>query len=272
MPYIAPMEQYVIAGGETGFHRLAVLARLWAPTTLGLLRDLGVGPGTQCLDLGCGGGFVTLEMARLVGPTGHATGIDMDEVKLALGREVAAAEGLDNVTLRAGNVYDWAEPGTYDLVYCRFLLQHLARPVDVMKAMWDAVRPGGVLVIEDADFDGQFCEPPNAGFDFWVEKYQQVLLRHGGDPHIGRKVPGYFRTVGIPEPTVAIKQRLEVTGEGKSMPWSTTATTADAIVDEGLATQAEVDEALRLLEALALDGTSVVASPRTVQVWTRRPD
>src|SRR3954447_5254096 len=264
------MEKYVIAGGERGFHRLAVLARLWEPTTLALFADLGIGPGMRCLDLGCGGGAVTLAMARLVGPDGHATGMDMDEVKLALGRETAAAQGLANVTLTTRNVYDFHEPASYDLVYCRFLLQHLTRPVEVVAAMWEAVRPGGVLVVEDADFDGQFCEPPNDGFDFWVEKYQQVLIRRGGDPHIGRKVPGYFREVGVPEPSVAIKQRLELSGEGKSMPHSTTDATADAILEKGLATREQIDAALASLEALASDEVSVVASPRTVQVWARR--
>jgi ubiquinone/menaquinone biosynthesis C-methylase UbiE len=264
------MERYVIAGGDRGFQRLAVLARLWEPTTLQLFRDVGVGPGMQCLDLGCGGGAVTLAMARLVGPDGHATGMDMDEVKLALGRESAAAQGLSNVTLKTMNVYDFRESGSYDLVYCRFLLQHLSRPVEVVAAMWEAVRPGGVLVVEDADFDGQFCEPPNPGFDFWVEKYQQVLSLNGGDPHSGRRVPGYFREVGVPEPSVAIKQRLEQSGEGKSMPHSTIETTADAIVEEGLATREQIDAALAGLQALADDEVSVVGTPRTVQVWARR--
>ena len=41
--------------------------------------------------------------------------------------------------------------------------------------MWAAVRPGGVVVVEDADFEGSFCYPPNAAFDFWVTAYQQAL-------------------------------------------------------------------------------------------------
>jgi SAM-dependent methyltransferase len=265
------MEKYVIAGGERGFHRLAVLARLWEPTTLQLFRDVGLGPGMRCLDLGCGGGAVTFAMARLVGPDGHATGIDMDDVKLALGRETAAAQGLGNVSFQAMNVYDFRESRSYDVVYCRFLLQHLTRPVEVVSAMWEAVRPGGVLVVEDADFEGQLCQPPDPGFDFWVARYQQVLVQAGGDPHSGRKVPGYFREVGVPQPSVAIKQRLELSGEGKSMPRLTIEATADAILDEGLATREEVSAALACLEALAADDVSVIGSPRTVQVWARRP-
>ena len=83
------------------------------------------------------------------------------------------------------NIYEWAEPDTYDLVYCRFVLQHLSRPVDVLRNMWAAVRVGGVIVVEDADFEGAFCDPPNDGFAFWVEAYQRVLRAHGGDPLSG---------------------------------------------------------------------------------------
>src|SRR5664279_620571 len=76
---------------------------------------------------------------------------------------------MSNVELRAMNVYEWAEPDTYDLVYCRNFLQHLSRPPDVLRCMWSAVRYGGAVVVEDADFEGSFCDPPNDGFDFWVE-------------------------------------------------------------------------------------------------------
>ena len=123
----------------------------------------------SCLDVGCGGGDVTFELARRVQPGGRVTGIDIDVVQLDLARQAALAQGMSNVELRAMNVYEWAEPDTYDLVYCRNFLQHLSRPVDVLRCMWSAVRYGGAVVVEDADFEGSFCDPPNDGFDFWVE-------------------------------------------------------------------------------------------------------
>ena len=84
----------------------------------------------------------------------------MDRVKLDLAGEAAAEEGLTHVRFVQSDVYDWSEPDTYDVVYCRFVLEHLSRPVDVLRAMWAAVRPGGVLLVEDADFDAAFCWPP----------------------------------------------------------------------------------------------------------------
>lgn len=72
----------MIRGGREGYERLLVLARERWPDTAALFERVGLTPGMRCIDLGCGGGEVTLEMARLVGPGGSVTGIDLDEVKL----------------------------------------------------------------------------------------------------------------------------------------------------------------------------------------------
>lgn len=260
----------MIRGGRPGFERLAVLARAWLPSTAELFDRAQIGPGMRCVDLGCGGGDVTLELARRVGPEGAVLGIDMDEVKLELARQSASAAGLTNVEFRAMNVYDWTAESTYDLVYCRFVLQHLSRPVDVLRSMWAGVAVGGVIAVEDADFEASFCDPPNASFDFWVEAYQRVLERRGGDPLTGRKLARLFRDADIPEPELALVQRAHRTGEAKSLPYLTVEATRDAIVAEGIATDDEVDAALRGLAAVAHDQTTVCGSPRLVQSWSRR--
>jgi SAM-dependent methyltransferase len=263
------VESYVIRGGQPGFERLAVLARTWLPTTAELFDRVQIGAGLRCVDLGCGGGDVTLELARRVGPDGAVLGIDMDEVKLELARESAAAAGLANVEFRAMNVYDWTAETTYDLVYCRNVLQHLSRPVDVLRSMWAGVAVGGAIVVEDADFEGSFCDPPDASFDFWVEAYQRVLERNGGDPLTGRKLARLFRGAGIPEPEFTVVQHMRA-GEAKTLPYSTIDATRDAIVAEGIATDDEVDAALRGLAAFADNPTTVCGSPRLFQAWSRR--
>ena len=69
---------YAIAGGKEGKQRLDLLSDAMRATTLELLESAGLKTGDQCLDAGCGGGHVALEMARIVGPTGHVVGIDFD--------------------------------------------------------------------------------------------------------------------------------------------------------------------------------------------------
>ena len=161
--------------------------------------------------------------------------------------------------------------GAYDVVYSRFVLEHLPDPLEALRRMWRAVRPGGLLIAEDGDFLADFCEPPHPGFDFWQYAYQETLRRHGGDPLSGRLLHSRFREVGIPDPQLEVVQHVYLSGEGKLMPYLTIERTASRIVASGVATKAEVDEALTQLAALANDTTTAVSSPRLFQCWARKP-
>jgi ubiquinone/menaquinone biosynthesis C-methylase UbiE len=263
------MTDYVIRGGKPGYDRLLLLARERWPDTRALLERAGVSAGMRCIDIGCGGGEVTMEIARLVAPVGSVVGVDMDEVKLALARQAAAARELGNVEFRALDVRDWDEPGAYDVVYTRFVLQHLSQPVELLRRMWSAVAEGGVLIVEDADFDGWCCDPPNEGFALFTDTYQEVLQRRGGDHAIGRKLHRYFLASGIPDPHMILVQPVHQ-GEAKTLAWSTLAATADAILAEGLATADELAGALSSLRAFTDDPHTLICGPRVFQLWSRR--
>lgn len=267
---VAEAERYVLRGGKRGYDRLLVLARERWPDTLALFRQAGVAPGMMCIDIGCGSGEVTLGLAGLVAPKGKAIGLDMDGVKLDLARQAAASRGVRNVEFRQANVNEWNEPATYDVVYARALLHHLRAPVDLLRRMWAAVRPGGVLLVEDADFGGWLCDPPNAGFDFFVRTYNETVRRNGGDPNIGRKLHRYFREVGIAPAEFGLVQGLRMVGEAKSLAWSTLEGSSEAILSAGLATDAEVTTALEDLARFSDDPQTLIVGPWIFQAWARR--
>jgi 2-polyprenyl-3-methyl-5-hydroxy-6-metoxy-1,4-benzoquinol methylase len=264
------MERYVLRGGQLGYERLQLLARVHRPGTAELFLEAGIRPGMVCLDLGCGGGEVTFDLARLVEPGGTVTGIDMDEDKLALARQSIPGQGVTNVEFLAQNVSDWDEPGRYDVVYCRFLLQHLSDPVGLLRRMWAAVRPGGMIAVEDADFDGLFCDPPNSGFEFWRTMYPRVCALNGGDPAIGRKLRRYFFEAGIPEPELRLRQGVAAEGDVKDLAVSTVDASAEAIIAAGLATREELTAALADLTAFAARSDTIMGDPRIFQLWTAR--
>ena len=264
------MEPYVIRGGREGYERLKVLARAHWPGTSELLDRVGLRAGMHCLDVGCGGGDVTLELSRLIGADGHVTGIDMDELQLDLAGESARDRGVTNVEFRAANVNEWNEPDTYDLVYCRLLLEHLREPVDLLRRMWLAVRPGGAIVVEDGDFEGLFCHPPNDGYAFWADSYRRVVRHRGGDPTLGRKLYAYFLEAGIPSPSVQLRQQARTSGEAKSLSLLTLDTTANAIVAEGIASESDIATARASLIDATKDPRTVFGGPRIFQVWSLR--
>jgi ubiquinone/menaquinone biosynthesis C-methylase UbiE len=263
------VDRYVIRGGTAGYDRLLLLARDRWPDTAALLHRAGLAPGMRAVDLGCGGGEVSMEIAGLVAP-GTVVGVDMDPVKLGLAREAAERRGIGNVEFRVGDVTGWHEPAGYDAVYSRFLLQHLSDPVGLLRRMWAAVRPDGVLVVEDADFDGFCCHPPNAGFEFFLQAYGSVLRRRGGDHAVGRKLYRYLTDVGVPGAHVSTVQPVWAAGDTKHLAWSTLEASRDAIVSEGIASETEVDAALADLNAFTEDPGTLLSGPRVFQLWARR--
>ena len=108
---------------------------------------------------GCGGGRVTLAMARLVGPSGMVTGVDMDRVKLGLAQQDAERENIAHVSFRQLDANQLDYGGGYDLVYARFLLTHLSDPLSTLQDMVNAAKPGGVIVVEDLDHAAIFSYP-----------------------------------------------------------------------------------------------------------------
>jgi ubiquinone/menaquinone biosynthesis C-methylase UbiE len=260
---------YVLRGGQEGYDRIQVLARSRWPDTEQLLDRIDVRVGMDCVDVGCGGGAVTLALARRVGPTGRAVGLDLDETQLRLAAAVAAEADLANVAFRVADLSTAVDLDGSDVVYSRLLLQHLRDPVALLARLWAAVRPGGVLAVEDADFDGCFCDPPNSAFTFFVQSYQHVAARRGGDSTYGRKLAAAFTAAAVPRPELELRAVL-YRGEGRLLPWLTVAHAADAIVAEGVASPDEIQTALIELRRLADDDTVVMGGPRIFQAWTRR--
>jgi predicted O-methyltransferase YrrM len=264
------MSRYVISGGKEGKERLKRISQVLLPTTSQLLKTAGISEGMKCLDVGCGGGYVTLLMASLVGPKGKVVGIDSDGAILALAREDAEAEHLNNVEFRHADASICQEEKAYDLVYARFLLTHLSEPEKCLDAMLRACIPEGLTVIEDIDFTGSFCYPYCAAYQRYTELYQQVVQRRGGDPNLGPKLPGMLRKAGAEGVQVNVVQPAHLEGDGKLIASITMARIADSVISEGLASEAEVEAVIAGLNDAAADSEFVMSLPRIFQTWGRR--
>ena len=184
------MSSYMIRGGQQGKARLQLLANALRPSTLTLLQSAGIKQGMVCLDVGCGGGDVTLDLARLVGPHGSVVGIDIDGEKLALAQQDAEREHLTNVAFQVRDATALDAEGTYDLVYARFLLTHLREPQMMVQQMVRAAKIGGVIVVEDIDHASIFCYPACAALERHIVLYNQVVRLKGADPEIGPQAAG----------------------------------------------------------------------------------
>lgn len=263
--------QYVIRGGIEGRERLRVLGRVMQQSTNALLDQVNLSEGMTCLDVGCGGGDVTRELARRVAPAGKAVGFDIDETKLEIASEEAAEQGLTNVEFRLSDVREIPTAPEYDLVYSRFLLTHLADPVSAVRSFLKQLRPTGFLVLEDIDFSGSFAYPKSPAFERFFDLYNTVVRHRGGDPNMGQRLPGLLHDCGIQELKVSVVQPTGLQGEVKQLNGLTMENIADAILEDDLATPGEIDEIVRELNDYAADPRTLTGVPRVVQVWGRLP-
>ena len=119
-----------------------------------------------CVDVGCGGGDVTLQLAALIGPQGRVVGLDMDETKLEMARQAANQLRLANVQFRRMNMENWIEVAQYDCIYCRFLLTrcHFAFAVS-FEQLVSALEKLNERGIETRGFGGEpYREPSVIGW------------------------------------------------------------------------------------------------------------
>ena len=264
-------EQYVIRGSSDGRERLRILARVMQPTTLSLLDQVGLESGASCLDLGCGGGDVSFDLARLVGPSGKVLGVDMDKEELAIAELEAKVQNLDNVSFEISDITDWQRNPEFNLAYGRFILTHFQDPAKALSKLSQALHPGGAVVVEDIDFKGHFCYPVLSAFDRYIELYSEVVHRAGADPNIGPRLPSLLIEARFENVQLNVVQPAGLQGEVKIIHPLTMDYIRTPVLAQKLATEQEIDEIVEELYAYARDPRTVLSLPRVIQAWGYRP-
>jgi len=261
---------YIIRGGAQGRERLRVLSRVMQPATHAFLESAGLRKGMRCLELGCGGGDVAFDMAQMVGPKGFVTATDIDEVKLEIARGEAVAQGLGNVDFRLADITRETPQTGFDFVHARFLLTHLPDPPAALQRMHQALRPGGIVAVEDIDCRGFFHYPPCAAFDRCIELYSAAARGKGSDPDIGGRLPALAAAAGFRDLSIHVAQQAGLTGEVKVIVPLTLENTSEALIAQGLATAEEVNRLVDELYDFAQDSSTLMSMPRIVQVSATR--
>jgi ubiquinone/menaquinone biosynthesis C-methylase UbiE len=190
----ASTSSYVFDGFETAYKQQEI-NRLNRKTTILQTIDryaceqIGLRPAMTVLDLGCGSGTLTHELARAVYP-GKTLGLDASTEMIAY---ASSNPSQENVQFRVGNVYDLAFPeATFDRVYARFLFQHLTAPLRALDNIYRVLKPGGKLCVVDVDDDWFTLYPAPASFQVFREQILAIQQAEGGDPYVGRKLYSYL--------------------------------------------------------------------------------
>ncbi len=264
-------DAYIIRGGEKGRARLTVLSRVLQESTSRLLDHAGAMEGARIIDLGCGGGDVTRELARRSGPRGHVWGLDLDRTVLALAETEASQAGVRNVTFRAAEI---GEPWRLDqisMIYARFILTHVRDPRGIVEQAWHTLKPGGTIIVEDIDMEGRFWDPPSEALSRLTELYMGAAKMRGGDPVIGRRLTRMLGDAGFAIAHVSLAQPFGRDGDVKELAMLDFANIADTVVTLGLLDRDEADGLASAVNQFANRADTTISLPRVFQVVARKP-
>ncbi|HYN94801.1 MAG TPA: class I SAM-dependent methyltransferase [Pilimelia sp.] len=164
-----------------------------------LLPELA--PGADLLDIGCGPGTITADLAARISP-GRVTAVEVTEDALALARAEAATRGQANIDFLVADVHALDAPAaSFDVVHAHQVLQHVADPVRALREMRRVCRPGGVVAARDSDYAGFLWHPAVPALDEWLALYQRAARANGGEPDAGRRLLSWARAAGFADVT-----------------------------------------------------------------------
>ncbi|KMS91624.1 MULTISPECIES: methyltransferase [Streptomyces] len=245
--------------------RFDAFTALFDPTTFRHLEGLGVGPGWRCWEVGAGGPSVVSWLAEKAGPTGRVVATDIDTSRLT-------AAVRPPVEVRVHDVGAEEPPGEgFDLVHARLVLVHVPDRERALRNMIKALRPGGRLLIEDAD---PALQPLTCPDEYGPEQrlanrlrqgFRKLLADRGADLSYGRKLPRLLREAGLHG--VEADAYFPVASPAcTALEAATVRQIRERLVAAGLATDAEIDQHLANVET----GTMDLATAPMISAWGRK--
>ena len=261
-------EGYLLGNGQDqAGTRLAALAALFDPSTFRHLSARGLGPGWRCWEVGAGARSVPDWLAEQVGDTGLVLATDIDTSRLeGPGRPPTLQVLPHDVGTEPPPARD------LDLVHARLVLTHVPRRDHALATMTAALRPGGWLVLEDADPGLQplLCPdeygPAQQLANRLRHGFRALMADRGADLNLGRTLPRRLREQGLQ--AVGADAYFPITADAcTTLEIATVEQIRHRLIDGGIATAAEID---RHLDDLAAGRVPDLATSPMITAWGRR--
>jgi SAM-dependent methyltransferase len=265
---------YALATGAAAVRRLHLLHDIYAPAGRRVLRDAGLREGMKVADFGCGVGVVTCMLAEMVGPSGAVTGVDVNGQQLTEAAAWCKSRGVMNASFVTADACQTGLPsGSFDLVYCRFLLLHLPDPAACLREMRRVLRPGGIIVVEDGDLASAESVPPTA-IDAFADLFCRFGPTRGLDYSLARNLYHMVIGAGFTDVDLEIHQPA-ITREAKEnrnfLKWSVEEA-GPTFVDAGIVTKERLADTLEEMQEAIEDDDVLILAPRMSLVFGRKTD
>jgi len=266
--------RYALGRTSQEYERLRAQARFWEAATGRVLDLVAPAPGARCLDAGCGPGETMRLLAQRVGPSGRVIGMDADGQLAAATREALHDAGHRQCEVVVTDLTrDEPVPhGPFDVVLARLLLFHLPTRVEVLARLWQAVAPGGHLVIQDYDLTTADVLAPAPGAGDTVRVMHRAFEAAGCDIRTGAALPMLFAEAGVGTPDgTDVAGRLVPFREGHGMLSAVVRSLLPTAIEHRLTTP---DGARAMFAALDADAARFpdrpMLWPLLISAWKRK--
>lgn len=190
---------YVLGTHDAEIERLGLQHRVWRPEAMTAWRHAGFARGQTLIDVGCGPGYATLDLAGIVGPSGRVVALDRSRRFLDVLGAAALAGGLANLDAREldFDLQPFAELSA-DGAWSRWVYAFVREPRRLLEGVAAALRPGGVMALHEyVDYRAWRLSPRDAVFEGFVDEVMSSWRDDGGEPDIGLDLPRWLEALGF---------------------------------------------------------------------------
>lgn len=262
---------YVLGTEDDEVERLGIQHGVWRARVLDAFARAGIRSGDTVLDIGAGPGFVSTDLAGIVGPTGRVIAVERSRRFLAALSRRAVTLGLSNIETREQDVADGFGDAVADASWCRWLLAFAPQPRKVVGDVARALRPSGIAIYHEyADYGSWRTMPPSADLDRFRDLVVRSWRDAGGEPDIALPLPHWLVEEGLE--IVETRALIDVVDRSDPIwqwPASFIASGADRLSELGYLDGAEATRLSTMLERLPPDARMI--TPLVVEVIARRP-
>src|SRR5256885_1437423 len=190
--------EYILGINEEELERLRFQHKVWKNVTDDFFDRIGITNGWQCLDVGSGPGFVSMDLRERVGESGSVTALEPAQFYLWSFKSESQNRGWKNIRFIHGTAETAALPKEeFDLIYVRWVICFVPDAEKFIANLLPSLKKGGIIAIQDYLYSGLGLYPKGGAFDNALETVVRHWKMNGGDAFIAARIPTIFRELGL---------------------------------------------------------------------------